>query len=135
MGYGEYYFNLHHTELLVSPIRVSINVYINNYEHGNWEKCISRNEFYKKFNFSLAMLSNDLEQCALYSQALSDYIIFDFDKIRKQGTDLRLQSIDKDELIAYFRNADVCLTDEDMIMITSQKFEFVWERMTDRYEL
>lgn len=125
VGYGLYYFCLNHTELVVSPIHIKLDAYIDRYEFENWEKCIVKNELYRSYDICLPELSNDLDKCALYAQALSDYILYSFDKTCKQGVyDLHLESVDKNKLIAYFRNADTNFSEEDMIMMRSQKYEF-----------
>lgn len=114
-GYFTEYINLHHTTLVVSPIKVSIDIYINEYDK-DWNKCIKSNVYYKSFPFNMCLLSTDLNECAKYAQALIEFILYSAKKVGLQfpgDIDLKID-VDKTDLIAYFRNGDMSITQEDI---------------------
>lgn len=126
VGYKKEYINLNHTEIISTPVKVELNIYINKYEDGNWDNCISNNVFFKQYIFGLLKLSDDLSFCAIYSQALSDYIICSMDNIclqQKGDTNLNLKNIDDNELIAFFRNGDTKINEYELGKLLAEKYQ------------
>lgn len=124
-GYRKEYLSLNHTELIISPLNVSLKIYIDRFEEGNWENRITENEFFKEYKFNLCLLSSDIDECARYSQALGDYIMHSMKDVCLQvkgDTDLKLQVVDNKELVAYFRNADVNIDQNEMDLAVHEKF-------------
>lgn len=125
IGYGKEYLSLNHTEIIINPLNVLLKIYIDRFENENWGKCIVENEFYKEYKFNLCLLSCDIDECARYSQALGDYIIYSIKNLwfqSKGDTDFKLQVIDNKELIAYFRNADVNIDQNEIDSAIYEKF-------------
>ena len=125
IGYRTEYFTLNHTEMVITPLKILLKVYIDSYENGNWGKLASENEFYKEYKFNLCLLSSDIDECARYSQALSDYIIYVMKNVTLQNkgdTDLNLQVIDN-KLVAYFRNADVNIDQNEIDLAMSERLD------------
>lgn len=126
IGYGKEYINLNHTEIISTPMEVKLKIYINEYEDRNWDNCISNNVFYKQYIFNLLKLSDDLSFCAIYSQALSDYIICSMHNVclQEEGDiDLKLKNINNDKLIAFFRNGDIEIDEYELRKLLAEKYQ------------
>lgn len=126
VGYKKEYIDLNHTEIISTPVKVTLNIYINKYDDGNWNNCVAHNVFFKRYRFNLLKLSDDLSACARYSQALSDYIIGAMNTVylqQKGDINLNLKNIDDKELISYFRNGDTKMTECEIGKLLVETYE------------
>ena len=76
MGYGKEYFNISAIGIVGTETMVSIVVYINEYAHGNWEKLLKENVYYRRFDFDIPskILCKTFYDYAKYAQAMFDYV-------------------------------------------------------------
>lgn len=125
-GYYKEYINLNHTEMVVTPINITLKVFIDRFEHNNWGKCISKNKFYKEYIYNILELSCDIDECSIYSQALKDYIVNSMKKCRfyvEGDVDLKLELVDDSKLIAHFRNGDTYIDRSEINDMIIEKFD------------
>lgn len=126
IGYKKEYIDLNHTEIISTPVKVTVNIYINKYEAGNWNNCIAKNVFFKQYSFSTVKLSDDLNICAKYAQALPDYIIGSMNNVclqQKGDITINLKNVDDKELIAFFRNGDTKINAYELRKLFAEKYQ------------